>query len=348
MGWRTRVVGVVAAVVGVTCFSAIPVLATEPHTIVVTPGHSIQAAIDSAQPGDTIWVKEGTYRENVLITTDRLTLRGDGAGKTVIAPPEHDTGCGICVGIPFQPFTRKVFGVQIMRLTVRDSGGFGVFGFGTDRLQVSWVDAANNAFYGISRFESSRTIFKNNRAWGSAEAGFYIGDAQDADTTVENNKSWNNDLGIFVRHARHVNIVGNDVWGNCFGTLVLDDSQPGGAGNVSIHDNNYHGNTKVCQQTDPQGPPTHGGAGIVILGGDHNWISDNRVSDNAAETPFSGGVVVLSSAPFGGHDAMNNTVTDNEFRNNQPDIKWDGMGTGNTFTDNDCKTSLPPGLCNHD
>ena len=346
MGWRTRVLGVVAAVVGVTCFSAMPVLATEPHTIVVTPGHSIQAAVDSAKPGDTILVKPGTYRENVLITTDRLTLRGEGAGKTILAPPEKDNQCGICVGIPFAPFTKMVTGVHISRLTVRDFGGFGVFGFGTDGLQVSWVDAANNAFYGISRFESTRTVFRNNRAWGSNEAGFYIGDAQDADTVVEDNKAWNNDLGIFVRHARHVNIADNEVWGNCFGMLVLDDSQAGGAGNVSIHDNKVHGNTRVCQQTDPQGPPTHGGAGVVILGGDHNWISDNNVSDNAAETPFSGGVVVLSSAPFGGHDAMNNTVTDNELRNNHPaDIVWDGKGTGNTFTDNECTTSLPPGFC---
>jgi hypothetical protein len=46
---------------------------------------------------------------------------------------------------------------------------------------------------------------------------------------------------------------------------------------------------------------------------------------------------------------MNNTISDNELRNNSPaDIVWDGAGTGNKFRDNDCRTSIPPGLCHQD
>jgi nitrous oxidase accessory protein NosD len=50
---------------------------------VVGPGHSIQAAVDAANPGDTIRVF-GENRENVVIQTDGLTLRGAGA---TIRPP---------------------------------------------------------------------------------------------------------------------------------------------------------------------------------------------------------------------------------------------------------------------
>ncbi|MEU9793076.1 right-handed parallel beta-helix repeat-containing protein [Streptomyces sparsogenes] len=53
---------------------------------VVHPGESIQAAVEAAKPGDTIVIQPGTYRENVLITTSRLTLRGSG-DKTVVKPP---------------------------------------------------------------------------------------------------------------------------------------------------------------------------------------------------------------------------------------------------------------------
>ena len=58
-------------------------------TIVVNPGQSIQAAVNTAQPGDTVLVKPGVYHQAVLLKTDGITLRGSGdfLGGTVIEPP---------------------------------------------------------------------------------------------------------------------------------------------------------------------------------------------------------------------------------------------------------------------
>src|ERR1700712_4941189 len=50
----------------------------------VHPGQSIQAAIDSAHHGGRIYVKPGTYAEQLTITTDGIALIGYGA---VLVPP---------------------------------------------------------------------------------------------------------------------------------------------------------------------------------------------------------------------------------------------------------------------
>lgn len=47
----------------------------------VHPGQSIQAAIDAANPGETIQVDPGTYSGYVTIAKDGITLRGSGSGS---------------------------------------------------------------------------------------------------------------------------------------------------------------------------------------------------------------------------------------------------------------------------
>ena len=47
-------------------------------THVVHPGQSIQAAVNAAEPGDTIVVKAGIYYQSVRIATDGITLRAHG------------------------------------------------------------------------------------------------------------------------------------------------------------------------------------------------------------------------------------------------------------------------------
>ena len=47
------------------------------ENIYVSPGGSIQAAVDKASPGDTILVKPGEYNESVQINQDNLTIISD-------------------------------------------------------------------------------------------------------------------------------------------------------------------------------------------------------------------------------------------------------------------------------
>src|SRR5215218_9400866 len=92
----------VAAVATATTFSfAGPALA---HGDDHGKGHrdfDIQAAVDAAEPGDTIRIPSGTYHQNVTITTDDITLRG--RGDVVLRPPETPEPTACDVGEDGQP-----------------------------------------------------------------------------------------------------------------------------------------------------------------------------------------------------------------------------------------------------
>ncbi len=330
-------------------------------TIVVRPGQSIQAAVNRARPGETIFIKPGVYRQYVQIRKDGITLRGSGdfAGGTVLEPPasvpktlcnEQFGPTGVCIlakkvnaktGAVITPVRNDT----ITALLVKNFTGNGVFGYGTDGLHVTRVVATNDGDYGISRFVSTRTLFANDTAIGNHEAGFYVGDSPHADTVVRDDRSFGNQFGIFVRHARYVTVTRNYLSGNCQGILVLDDGQPGGAGNATIRDNSAVKNNKLCPKNADT--PAIQGGGIALVGATHTLVTRNSVAGNAGKQINSGGIVVLSAhAMNGGSNPNFDTIAKNTaFRNHPADLRWDGTGTHVKFTANYCRTSIPSGLC---
>ena len=73
-----------------------------------------------------------------------------------------------------------------------------------------------------------------------------------------------------------------------------------------------------------------------------NYIRDNTPS---GAVDFAGGVVVADIGIPGANPPSGNVVKRNVILGNQPDILWDGSGSGNVFDDNLCRTSVPDGLC---
>ena len=358
---RKSVIAACAAGLGIALISGTAASASTSNTIVVGPGQSIQAAVDRAHPGDTVLVKPGVYHQSVQIRKNGITLRGSGDfyGGTVIVPPKSipKTLCnqafgptGICilaknVDVKTGAVITPVRNDTVTALLVKGFPGNGVFGYGTVGMRVLRVAAINNGEYGISRFESRNTLFAHDIAVGSNEAGFYVGDSPHADTVVRDNKAYGNALGIFIRHARHILVKDNRVSGNCQGILVLDDGQPGGAGNTSVVHNSVSKNNKFCPKNE-EAPPLQGG-GILLLGATHSLVAHNGVFGNSGKQFNSGGIVVLSAhAITKGSNPDFDTIAHNiAFRNHPADLIWDGTGVGVRFKANHCGTSVPPGLC---
>lgn len=333
--------------------------AASSSTFVVGPGQSIQAAVNKAQPGDTVLVKPGVYHQAVQIRTDGITLRGSGdfRGGTVIEPPSTPPNnlcsgafgpTGVCIlakklsktGVVEQP----VYNDTVTGLYVSGFPSNGVFGYGTYGLTVQRVVAVNDGSYGISRFESTKTLFADDTAIGNDEAGFYVGDSPNAATVVSNDVAIGNTLGIFIRHARGVTVVHNRSTGNCQGIIVLDDGEPGGAGNAVIQSNSVFRNNKSCPANE-EAPALQGG-GILLVGATQTKVLDNSVQGNAGSQFNSGGIVVVSAAPFHGSDPAFDTIAHNTaYRDKPADLRWDGSGTSVRFVRNHCHRSIPAGLC---
>jgi nitrous oxidase accessory protein NosD len=356
---RKLTIAAPAVGLGIALSTPYAAAASSSTTIVVGPGQSIQAAVNQAQPGDTVLVKPGVYRQSVLITTDGITLRGSGDFRrgTVIEPPSappHNLctsafgPTSVCIlakkvsktGVVETP----VYNDTVTGLYVTGSPGNGVFGYGTYGLTVQRVVAVNDGAYGISRFESTKTLFANDTAVGNSEAGFYVGDSPNAATVVRDDVAIGNTLGIFVRHARGVTVVHNRSTGNCQGILVLDDGQAGGAGNALLQSNSVFRNNMFCPASE-EAPPLQGG-GILLLGATQTRVAQNSVQGNVGKQFNSGGIVVLSAAVFHGSDPEFDTIANNTAYGDHPsDLRWDGTGSNVSFVGNHCASSVPSGLC---
>src|SRR5262249_58016441 len=58
-----------------------------PASVTIGPGDSIQAAVDAATQGTTIYLRPGTYLQSVVVNKPGISLVGLGPHKPVIADP---------------------------------------------------------------------------------------------------------------------------------------------------------------------------------------------------------------------------------------------------------------------
>jgi parallel beta-helix repeat protein len=319
-------------------------------------GESIQAAINKVPAGTTIVLQPGTYAQTFTLRKDDIRVQGSGPTEdgTILVPPsplpdnfctKSSGGSGVCVvgklkhGQMVDPANKDT----ITGILFRGWPSMGVFAFGTTNLSITNNGSDGAGEYGFARFESSGGLIEKNWATGSEEAGIYVGDSANANAVVEGNDVSDNQLGIFIRHTRKVEVAYNHAQGNCEGVLVLDDGQPGGAGNINIHNNVFDANNKFCPAGD-ENPPLQGG-GVLLFGATNSIVAQNQVLNNQGDQLNSGGIVLLSAGPEGG-DPSGNIVRNNTAYSNSPaDIIYDGSGSGNQFYGNHCATSQPDGLC---
>jgi parallel beta-helix repeat protein len=326
----------------VTSFAtAVPASA---QVIVVLPGESIQEAVHAAQPGDTIIVQAGEYRESVSIRKDDITIQGAGASDvgTVLLPPTSETrvcgrgAAGFCM-LGFKTSDGVISNTNISGFKIDGFPAFGIIVVAGEGAVFENNLASNDGEYGIAAFDSTRVRMIGNTATGNGEAGLYVGDSRRARATIQNNQVFGNGaFGIFLRDAAIGDVSGNDVHDNCTGIMILNTPGPVNAGRYDIHDNSVRTNNEFCPGFEEEGFPPTSGNGVAVVGGRRVQIHDNDIRRNrpSDDVPFHGGVVIISFP--GGSAPRDNEVRNNVLFRNRPNVFSDGTGSGNVVEGNVC------------
>ena len=194
----------------------------------VYSGESIQGAINSAQPGDTIFVHAGTYYENVVVNKT-VSLIGENRHDTVI----DGNGAGTVINI-------TVNNVKISGFTIRKSGpNYPDSGIRVDYSSgnnISHNVVANN-FYGISLYSSSNNTLTGNNA-SDNWIGIRLSDSSN-NTISCNDVSSNNRYGIRLSHSGNNMLAGNNVSSNNWDGISLEYS-----GNNTLSGNTFSNNSR--------------------------------------------------------------------------------------------------------
>ena len=295
---------------------------------------TIQNAVDAAEPGDLVLIDEGTYREQVDVTTPYVTIRGVDR-QDVVIDGEFTRPNGINVA--------AADGVAVENLTVRNATVNGLFFTGLTGYRASHVTATNNGVYGIYSFDATDGLFEHSYASGSPDAGFDIGQCDPCEAVIRDVVSEWNGLGYSGTNASRELYIVDSVWRHNVGGIVpntLDTELLPPVEDVTIVGNLVHDNA------NPDAPALSGawgsfGAGITVAGGNDVTIARNRVVNHDRTGIF---VTPNSSKRF--WMSADNTVRDNVVEGSGiADLTLSGVNqTGNCFEDNEVRTTVPPGL----
>ncbi|UOQ57582.1 right-handed parallel beta-helix repeat-containing protein [Leucobacter allii] len=297
--------------------------------VVEVPGDAdtAQAGADLLRPGDMLLLGPGTYREELVVATPDVTIRGADR-NAVVFDGEGSRSQGVLViadGVRVQNLTVHSYLYNGVLVTGMHDGAeasaHGVSGY--DRLDpeeypplqryaIEHVTAYNNGLYGLYAFNAQHGRIADSYASGSADSGIYVGQCEACDVVVSGNVAEGNAIGFENANASApVTISGNRFSGNRVGMTLISNYQEAYA---PQRGNEVAGNL-VADNANPETPAQADGAfgiGIGIAGGQANLLRANRITGHP-----DAGVLLRNGEDFAASDTR---VEDSVFAGNAVDV----------------------------
>ena len=261
----------------------------------VEEGESIQAAVDTANDGDTIIVKNGIYTENVNVNK-RLTIQSENGSANCIVNASDSSD--------------HVFDVQrdyvnVSGFTVENATGAwkaGIYLNGREHCNISDNNLRNN-YHGIYlRSSSNYNTLTSNTANSNDHFGILLYSSSNYNTLTNNTANSNEWHGICLYSSCNNNtLMDNTANLNNYYGIYLDDSSNNTLSNNTANSNYY---------------------GILLYSSSNN----NTLTNNTANSNDYYGIYL--------HSSSNNTLTNNTANSNDYFGIWLSSSSNNTLTNN--------------
>ena len=202
---KTKLITItLVSLVGILMMASTGAVKAEFNTIYVPDDYpTIQAAVDAANSGDTIIVRDGTYTENIDVDKPHLTIKSEnGAEKTIVRAENLDDSV-------FEVTTDHV---SITGFTVKGIGDYGIALFwGTKHSNIS-DNIVSNTTCGIALLNSDYNIIIANSV-SDNDLGICLWNSS-SNNTIESNIASNNERSGIYLDGSPDNILTNNIMSN--------------------------------------------------------------------------------------------------------------------------------------
>ena len=166
----------------------------------VNLGESIQTAVNTADPGDTIVVRDGTYTENVDVDK-RLTIQSEnGSANCIVQAADSNDHV-----FEVTAYYVNISGFTVKGATVYPKSGI-YLGSDVDHCNITDNKALDN-YYGIYLYRSSSNTITDN----TANESIFL--SSSSSNTITNNTLNSNSCGISLYYSNDNYITGNTLYG---------------------------------------------------------------------------------------------------------------------------------------
>ena len=310
---------------------------TEPATIIVPDDYStIQEAINNAFDGDTIYVKAGTYYENVVVNKTILLI-GESKENTMIDGKDIGKVLELTVdGILVSNFTitngevgihitnshRHMIRNNIIARNIRGATGT-YYTYTTYENNIVRENEYGLDFGQLGGLSSSSNFAIGNEVYDNF-VGIYVS-ASEGDNAIENNLIYNNNIGIVLDNTRNNNVTGNTLANNTregdfkYGVYSRNAIQNNIEGNIFIQNNvgvfMDRGYCNMIQKNNF----TSNSYGVYLTFNESltytGWSFDNQIVKNYFLNNTYGIYSNIGAAVFI-NSQFNTTISENKLKNN--------------------------------